>query len=436
MSPNITKDPRRSIRSHLLASLAGATILVGGLYGWAARTEVSGAVVAAGVVVVDSNAKKVQHPTGGVVGALNVRDGDKVKAGDVVIRLDETVAKSNLAMLSKTLDELYARQARLEAERDGRDRLVFPDGLMKRVAEPDVARLIDGEEGLFDLRRLARAGLKDQLGQRVQQLREQIDGLEVQAKAKGKEIVLIHQELDGVQELWRKNLVSLSRVTALSREDARLDGERGAMIASVAQTKGKITETEMQIIQIDQDLRSEVAKELREIQDRAVELTERSVAAEDQLKRIDIRSPQTGTIHQLNVHTIGGVVAAGDTLMLIVPEEDDLSVEIKVAPQDIDQLRAGQTVMLRLSAFNQRTTPEVFGVVNRIAADLVQDQRSGAQYYPARINFTPGERERLGNLKIIPGMPVETFVQTGSRTVMSYLTKPLTDQVMRAFRGV
>lgn len=435
MSPKTATDPRRSIRRHLLASLAGTTVLVGGLFGWAARTELSGAVVASGVVVVDTNAKKVQHLTGGVVGALNVRDGDRVKAGEVVIRLDETVAKSNLAMLSKTIDELYARQARLEAERDGRDRLVFPENLMKRVAEPDVARLIDGEEGLFDLRRLARSGLKEQLGQRVQQLREQIDGLEVQAKAKGKEIVLIHQELDGVQELWRKNLVSLSRVTALSREDARLDGERGAMIASVAQTRGKITETEMQIIQIDQDLRSEVAKELREIQDRAVELTERSVAAEDQLKRIDIRSPQTGTIHQLNVHTVGGVVAAGDTLMLIVPEEDDLSVEIKVAPQDIDQLRAGQTAMLRLSAFNQRTTPEVFGVVNRIAADLVQDQRTGIQYYPARIGFSPGERERLGNLKIIPGMPVETFVQTGSRTVMSYLTKPLTDQVMRAFRG-
>jgi HlyD family secretion protein len=281
---------------------------------------------------------------------------------------------------------------------------------------------------------VVRASQKAQLKERIAQLREQIEGLQLQALAKADEIQLIQDELAGVEQLWRKNLVPISRVTALRREETRLRGERGQHLSNIAQAKGRISETELQIIQIEQDLRSEVSKELREVQAKMSELGERKVAAEDQLKRIDIRAPQDGVVHQSIVHTVGGVITAGEPLMLIVPESDELSIEVKVSPQDIDQLRPGLDAVLRLSAFNQRTTPELKGRVSLIAADLVTDQRSGVQYYPVRVVFVDGERERLGALKLVPGMPVEGLIQTGYRTVFSYLTKPVADNMAKAFR--
>lgn len=425
---------RAAIRRYSVLGLSSAFFLVGGLGGWAAVTELSGAVVAPGTLVVDSHVKKVQHPTGGVVGEILARDGDRVQAGDVVIRLDETVARANLAMVAKSLDELAARQSRLEAERDGLKQVVFPVALTSRIQEPELAKLIKGENHVFEDSKAARAGQKAQLKERIAQLQEQIDGLKLQATAKADEIQLIQDELTGVEQLWRKNLVPITRVTALKREETRLRGERGQLISNIAQAKGRIGETELQIIQIDQDLRSEVSKELREVQAKIAELVERKVAAQDQLKRIDIRAPQDGLVHQSIVHTIGGVINAGEPLMLVVPEADELSIEVKVSPQDIDQLRPGLDTMLRLSAFNQRTTPEVKGKVSLIAADLVTDQRSGMQYYPVRIAFAQGERERLGSLKLLPGMPVESFIQTGYRTVFSYLTKPVSDNLTKAFR--
>jgi HlyD family secretion protein len=384
--------------------------------------------------VVDSHVKKVQHPTGGVVGEIYARDGDRVRAGDVVIRLDETVARANLAMVSKSLDELAARQARLEAERDGGAQVAFPPALRTRLHEPELAGLLQGENRLFETRREARAGQKAQLKERIAQLQEQIDGLNLQASAKGDEIKLIQDELAGVEQLWRKNLVPITRVTALRREETRLRGERGQLISNVAQAKGRISETELQIFQIEQDLRSEVSKELREVQAKISEFVERKITAEDQLKRIDIRAPQDGLVHQSVVHTVGGVINASEPLMLIVPESDELSIEVKVSPQDIDQLQPGLDTVLRLSAFNQRTTPELKGKVSLIAADLVTDQRSGQQFYPVRVAFADGERERLGALKLVPGMPVEGLIQTGYRTVFSYLTKPIADNMAKAFR--
>jgi membrane fusion protein, type I secretion system len=229
--------------------------------------------------------------------------------------------------------------------------------------------------------------------------------------------------------------VQIQRVTALERDAARLEGERGQLIASTAQAKGKISEIELQILQIDQDLRSEVAKDLREVQGKIAELVERKVAAEDQLKRIDIRAPQDGMVHQSTVHTVGGVITPGEAIMLIVPEADALTVEAKLAPQDIDQVRVGQTAALRFSAFSQRTTPELDGVVSRVSADLTTDQRTGAAYYVVRITLSDSEIARLGGLRLVPGMPVEAFIKTGERTVLSYVMKPFTDQINRSFRS-
>jgi membrane fusion protein, type I secretion system len=425
---------RESIYRHLLAGALIVLLLAVGVGGWASTTQIAGALIAQGSIVVDSNVKKVQHPSGGVVGKLNVQDGDRVKAGDILVQLDDTITRANLAIVTKGLDELGARKARLEAERDGAESISFPANLLARGDEPSVAVAVANERKLFELRRSARLGQKAQLKQRITQLHDEILGLSAQQEAKAREITLINKELEGVRELWKNNLVQITRLTALERDGARVEGERAQLVASVAQAKGKITETELQIIQIDQDLSSEVAKDMREVDAKFGEFVERKVAAEDQLKRIDLRAPQDGIVLESKVHTVGGVIPAGDTIMQIVPESDNLLVEAKVNPRDIDQVQIGQSAVLRFSAFNLRTTPEINGTITRISADIATDQRTGQTYYTTRIAMTKGEIARLGDVKLIPGMPVEAFVQTGERTVMSYLMKPLQDQFMRAFR--
>jgi HlyD family secretion protein len=427
-------DPQASIRRHITVGLAVVVFLAFGVGGWAATAQISGALIAQGLVVVDSNVKKVQHPTGGVVGELRVRDGDHVKAGDILIRLDETVTRANLAIVTKGLTELYARKARLAAERDGSDTMTVPNELAGRIDDPDVMEAFTSEHKLFELRRTARLGQKDQLHQRTEQLKEQISGLAAQQDAKSKEMSLIEQELQGVRDLWAKNLVQINRLTSLEREEARLQGERGQLIAAAAEAKGKIVETELQILNIDQELSSDVAKEMREIDSKIGEYVERKVTAEDQLKRTDIRAPQDGVVFQSTANTVGGVVTAGDPIMLIVPQADNLLIEAKVEPKDIDQVLLGQKVLLRFSAFNARTTPEINGTVVRIAADTSVDQRTGQSYYLVRISMTADEIRRLGEVKLTPGMPVEAFIQTGKRTMLSYLVKPLHDQLMRSFR--
>ena len=426
---------RRSIRRHLLTGALVAGALIASVAGWAGTAKLAGAVIASGVVVVDSEVKKVQHPTGGIVGELRVRNDQRVNAGDVVVRLDETQTKANLAVFTKSLDELYARQARLEAEKNGADSIQFPDDLLARKAnDPQVAHILEGERKLFSLRSEARNGQKAQLRERTAQLKEQVRGLTEQIDAKGQEIALIEEELKGVLELWKKQLVSLTRVTALKRDAARIGGERGQLIASKAEAAGKIAEVELQIIQVDQDMRSKVAEELSDVRAKISELSERKIAAEDQLKHIDIRAPQTGRVHELAVHTVGGVITPGETIMLIVPDNDALSVQAKVSPNDIDELRPDQPALLRFSAFNLRTTPELNGTISWIAADQTEDKRTGTAYYTVRIAVPDAEVARLHGLKIIPGMPVEAFIQTESRTMLSYLLKPLMDQVTRTFR--
>ncbi|MDO9425230.1 MAG: HlyD family type I secretion periplasmic adaptor subunit [Methylobacterium sp.] len=425
----------RSIHGHLALSLGLGAALVVGVGGWATVTQISGAVIAPGQLVVESDVKKVQHPTGGVVGELRVREGARVKAGDVLIRLDATQVRANLDIVLKALDELAARRARDEAERDGHAEVRFPPDLAaRRATDPSVAHLIDGEARLFTARVAGRAGQKAQLRERILQLREEIKGLTEQAGAKRHEISLITDELKGVRELYGKNLVSLARVNALERDAARLDGERGQLVAATASARGKITETELQILQIDGDMRSETGKDLAEIRGRWSEAVEKRVAAEDQLKRVDMRSPQDGTVHQMTVHTIGGLVTPSEPAMLIVPEADQLAVEVKIQPQDIDNVRLDQAAILRFAAFNQRTTPEIDGVVARVSADVSTDPKTGLSHYTARIRLPPDQAARLGSLRLVPGMPVEAYMQLGDRSVLSYLTKPLTDQIAKAWR--
>jgi HlyD family secretion protein len=425
---------QRSIRLHMIVGLAVVLVLTFGIGGWASTQEISGALIAPGQIVVESNVKKVQHPTGGVIGEIRAHDGDVVKAGDVLVRLDDTVTKANLAIVTKNLDGALARAARLEAEQRALDKPHFPPELTDRAGDPDVAAVMASEAKLFDVRVNGRAGQKAQFRERITQLNEEIAGLSAQEQAKDQEISLVQKELDGVRQLYDQHLVQISRLTTLERDAARLNGERAQYIASRAQAKGKITETELQIIQVDKDMVSEVSKDLRETNDKIGEYIERKVTAEDQLRRIDIRSPQDGIVEQSTVHTVGGVITAGDTIMIVVPQTDDLQVEAKVNPVDIDKLQVGQKTLLRLSAFNQRTTPELNGVVSRVSPDVTTEQRTGQSYYTIRVSMPPEEIARLGEVKLIPGMPAEAFVQTGDRTMLSYLMKPLHDQFMRAFR--
>ena len=434
MSTALTPQLRGMLRRQTVAIAAAAMLLVLGLGGWAMTTEFSGAVVAAGQLVVDSNVKKVQHPTGGVVGTLNVREGKEVKADDIVVTLDDTQIRANRDIVVKALNELAARQAREEAERDGFATVTFPGDLIARRSDPDVAKATAGEERQFEIRRAAREGQKAQLRERIAQLRQEIGGYDAQIVSKDKQIEWIGKELLGVNELWEKNLVPYTRVTSLEREKERLIGERGQLVATIAQSKGKMAETELQILQVDQDMRAEVGKDLAEIRAKTAESIERKVAAEDQLKRVDIRAPIDGFVHQLTVHTVGGVITAGEPIMLIVPRADTLQVEAKIAPQDIDQLRIGQSAVLRFVTFSQRTTPELAGTVIRISADVSEDTKTGARYYTIRLDVPDTEVARLGNVKLVPGMPVEALIQTNPRTVMSYLVKPFQDQLTRAFR--
>jgi HlyD family secretion protein len=427
-------NTKASLRRHMLLGLACAIMLVGGLGAWAAATEISGAVIASGVLKVDSSVKKVQHPTGGVVGELLVREGDTVEAGQVLVRLDETQTRANLAIVTKSIDELLAREARLEAEKTGAETLAFSDQLLARQDNATVEKLVEGERKLFELRKSAREGRKSQLRERIAQLNQEIAGLTQQAEAKTSEIALLEKELGAVRQLWDKKLVQLNRVTEVERDAARLAGERGQLMASIAQAKGKVAEVKLQIIQVDEEMRSEVAQELSEIRAKLSEFSERKVTAEDQLKRIDIRAPQDGTVHELEIHTVGGVVGAGEPLMLIVPRNDDLIVEARVSPTDIDQLQAGQPAVLHFSGLNQGTTPEVDGQISRIGADISTDETTGRPYFVARVTIDAKSLAKLDGLKLVPGMPVEVFMETAPRTVLSYVLKPLNDQIERTFR--
>lgn len=427
-------DVSRSISRHLMAALIASVIVVGGAGAWAAVTNLSGAVVASGHFVVDSYAKKVQHPTGGVVNEIMVREGDRVKAGEIVMRLDATQTRANLAIITNRLDELTARLTRLEAERDDLTKIAFPGWLVARRDVPGVASAIRSETRLFEFRRQSREGRKAQLAERIAQYEHEIGGLKAQEIAHKKGIEILEKEITALSGLREKAIVSDQRLNSLKTQLATLGGERGETIAHQAQAAGRIAETRLQILQIDQDLKSEVGKELGEVQAQVEEYVERKLAAEDELRRIEIVAPQSGIVHQLAVHTVGGVIRPADPIMLIVPEGDDLALEVKIAPKDIDQIQLGQKAVLRMSAFNLRTTPELNGSVSRIAADLTTDEKTGISYYLVRLLVPHVELKKIKDLTLIPGMPAEAMIQTGKRTALSYLVKPLSDQINRAFR--
>jgi len=428
-SADTDQDLSRTVRNHLLFALFLGTLVVGGIGGWANFTEISGAVVSSGTIVVESSTKLVQHREGGIVRDIRVKNGDTVEAGDLLISLDDTVTRANLAVITKQLTELTAQELRLEAERDDVSAIEWPED--RRNDLGDIER---GQQLLLEARRNSKDGRKNQLEEQIRQFNKQTEGLEAQVVAKDSEVELIDEELVDLGGLLNKQLVSKSRVTGLRREKARLSGEYGDLIAQIARTKESISERHIQILQIEESYRAEVLEQLQEVRSRIAQLEEQKIAAEDELTRVDIVAPRNGYVHQLSTHTIGGVIAAGETVMQIVPREDQLIVEAQVRPVDIDQMSPGQRARVRFPSFDQRTTPELNAELLTVSADLNEDERTGNSYYVARLVIDEEELAKLGNKALVPGMPVETFLQTGDRTVLSYLVKPVTDQIAHALR--
>lgn len=424
------------IRTHEVQVKAASRVLIISAAiaaGWATLVPLSGAVVLPGTLVVESSIKKIQHPTGGVVAKIPVNDGMHVVAGTLLVQLDDTQLKANQQLLADQLDQIRARIARLIAERDATTIIHFPEQLANREQEAEIAHLVAAESALFNARAKARQGQKDLYASNIRQFQEQIDGFNSEIQSKTSQLTLIASELSGVQELYAKGLVPLTRLTTLQRDSAQLEGERARLAATIAETNAKIGQARLQITQIDQDFRSEVMKDLRESQDKEAELMQRNVAAKDQLDRVDIRAPTSGVVHQLAIHTIGGVIRAGDVIMDIVPDTDDLEIEGHLPPNEIDQVARGQRAYLRFSALDRPTMPEVRGTVTYVSADLSHDERTNASFYTVKIDLPEGERRHLDGLTLISGMPVEIFLQTGSRTMLSYLLKPITDQLHRMF---
>ena len=423
-----------SLRRHMVVAFALLLLLIGGLGGAAALVQVNGAVVAPGTVVVETNVKRVQHQEGGIVREILVREGQSVQAGDLLVRLDETLPRANLSITSTRLEEFQAQEARLKAERDSQSALIVPQALAGREKEPNIATVLDGQRALMAARTTSRKGRKSQLAEQISQFEEKIRGLSAQRDAKAQEISLIAQELQDLASLYEKGLVQRVRITALKRDRARLEGERGGLVSAIAEARQAISERRIQILQIDEQMRAEVVEQLQAVRAEISKLAEQKVAAVEQLRRVDIRAPRSGIIHKLAVHTVGGVVAASEDLMLVVPGEDVLIIEVQIAPNDIDELTPSQEAVIRFTGLDQRSTPELKARIVNISPDLLHNQQTGIPYYQARLALAEEELAKLDGKELIPGMPVEAFVQTGARTILSYLTKPITDHIVHSFR--
>jgi HlyD family secretion protein len=427
-------DTNKSLRRYQAAGFLSIFVMAAGFGGWSAYANISGAVIAPALITVESFTKKIQHKDGGIVAAINVKDGDLVQAGQVLVLLNDTEVKSELAITEALLVELKTKRARLEAQRDGAASIDFPPEILARANEPDVARVLKGQQKLFDSRRSALSEKQNQLREQIGQLNQQIIGLAAQQESKEKQIALIVDELDRLVKLQKQGLVPTSRVLEMQRARAQLDGERGQMIASRAQVLGKIGEVKVVMIQTDEEDRSEVLTDLRDAEGRIAEMSEKNITARSRLERASIKAPIDGTIYQVSVHTIGGVIAPGEPIMQIVPKGDKLVLQAQVSPQDIEQVHVGQNAVVRFPALHDRFTPEIDAEVINVAADTTQVDRNVPPFYPVRLALGADDLAKLGVHRLKPGMPAEAFIRTDARSPMSYLLKPLMDQVAHSFR--
>lgn len=427
-------QPEHSLRRELRIGLFLCGALVLGLGGMAALLPMTGAVIGAGEVTVSSYVKEIGHPTGGVVADIMVHDGDHVRKGQALMRLDSTVAGATAGYTGENVDQLLARAARLTAERDNAAGITFPAELLQKTNDPNVAALMEQERKTFVLRRDARRSMAAQLGKRINQTQADVASSRTNAQSYADQATLITDELDATRKLYEKRYTTLDRLNALERSASGLTAEaRGAHEAAISGT-ARIGELQLQMGSLEADARSSAAAELMDVLSRISELRRAQVAADDTYERAVIRAPQAGVIDKLAFRTVGGVVPAGQTILELVPDDDRMVVEATISPADIDQVRQGQKAIVRFTSFSARTTPELAGIVTHVAADRTDDRNTHNAFYRVTVALDKGEISRLGELRLKPGMPAETFVQTGSRTMLSYILKPLRDQLARAFR--
>ena len=426
-------DPQIHLQRNVRVGLIVIAALVFAVFALAALIGVNGAVIGQGEVTVESRIKKIAHPTGGVIAELYVREGTKVRRGDPLMRLDSTVSGVNANMSGQSFQQLLAAKARLLAERDSSPSIAFPEEL---TTNPDAAasQAIAEASRLFALRRTSRNNEQAQIGERVRQTQLQIESLESQARAARSQSTLIRPELDGLRSLREKGLVTINRLNQMERTAIELEGAAASYSSQIAQARARIAEIRQSSFQLDQDARTQAGVELNQIVAALADQKVKSVAAKDVFDRAILRAPYDGIVDKLAYSTIGGVVPPAQTIMEVVPSNDNLTIEVKVSPYDIDQMRIDQPAILRFSAFSAQTTPELNGKVAHISAERITDDRTGTSYYKATIEVGDKEMARLAGLKLVPGMPVEAFIQTGRRSLLSYITKPLRDQFSRAFR--
>jgi HlyD family type I secretion membrane fusion protein len=402
---------------------------IGGLGAWAALAPLQGAALASGTVKVSSERKTVQHLEGGIIKEILVKDGDKVTAGQVLIRLDDTNALAQAELLRGKRDRLLAALARLEAEQAGSKKIVFPAELLERQEDGKVGRLLAAEREVFNSRREALAGEKEVLEQRNRQLAQQVEGLKIQIISTKAQLSTIREEKDAVEILYKKGVYEKPRYLELKRSMARLQGQIGAHQSSISQVEQRQGEVRLRIIDIDKQRREEVGSELQRVQNEIFDNEERLRAALNTLDRTEISATEDGTIVGLNIHTIGGVIRGGSAILNIVPADDVLVVEANLRPQDIDVVHEGMPAEVRLTAFNRRSTPMLPGLVTRVSADSLTDQSGNQSFYRVRVEIDP---EHVGDLALYPGMPAEVYLLTGERTALNYLMKPIEDSIRRA----
>lgn len=420
---------RPPVRGTVLAGVAALALGFGGFGAWAARAPLAGAAIAPGVVAVDTSRKTIQHLEGGIIAELPVREGDRVEAGQVLVRLDDLEARALHGLLQGEYFALRAQEVRLEAERDGRAELFFPAGLDRAPAE-----ILAGQRRIFESGREALAGRIDVLGRRIAQLEAQIAALDAQLAAGRDQLALVAEEVAGVRAMVEKGLERKPRLLALERQAASLAGQQGEYANRIAQAREAIAEAEMEILNARRSQVEKAALELRETGMRRAEVEERLATATVALGRREVVAPQSGIVLNLRYHTLGGVVPPGGEILDLVPEGDPLVVEARIAPTDIDVVHPGLPARIALSAYKSRTTPHLDGRVLRVSADALADERTGQPFFRAEIEVDARQVAMLEAIRLRPGMPVEAFIETGERTLLDYLVQPLADSFRRAFR--
>lgn len=407
-----------------------------GVFGmWAVLAPIDSAAVSPGRVVLDSNKKVIDHLEGGIVKEILVTEGEAVKEGQTLVRMDDTASKARMELYRGQFITAQAAEARLIAERDNLDTITWPASLLEmKDTYPDVALNMDSQQRLFESRRETVEGRVDVLGQKIKQQDEEIKGLEEQIASGNQQQALLAEEIGDVRYLLKSGNAPKSRLLALERQSATIKGEIGERTALISRAKQSINEAKIEIFNQKTDFLNQVMGELRETQSKLSDLEEQLRAAEDVARRVEIKSPISGQVTALKVHTVGGVIQPGGALMDVIPFDDKLIVEAKVSPQDIDVVHKGLQARVRLVAFKTRKVPLVQGEVETVSADRIEDPRTGESYFLARIVIDQSQLDALDNVQLSPGMPAEVLIITGSRTMFGYLLSPIRDSFNRSFR--